>query len=99
DEARAGERMAAQHFRHLFRMHEEAPYLGRLVSASEPSLDAHVGAPARAPALKDGGEVAGGEAHQRVIDAEGRHDDFTHFAFGDRIARPGTHDLDDKLLV
>ena len=44
-------------------------------------------------------EVAGGEADQRVVGIERRHDHLADLAVGDRIAGAGAHDLDDHAFV
>jgi hypothetical protein len=63
--------------RDLRRVHEHALDLRRLVGASQPALDALVGAPARRASGEGRREVSRAEANQRVIGIdEARHDDF-----------------------
>ena len=97
--ARARGRGGRTTSRHLLGMHEEAAHLGGLVGAAHPALDAHVRAPAGARARQHRRQVAGGEAHQRIVVVERGDDDLAHLALGHRVAGAGAHDLDDQLLV
>ncbi len=99
DEARLAQAVAFGHPRDLLRVHEEAARLGGLVGAPHPPLDARVGAPARARPREHRREVAGGEAHQRIVLVEGGDDHLPHLARGHRVAGAGPDDLEDHLLV
>ena len=44
-------------------------------------------------------EVAGGEADQRVVGIERRHDELADLAVGDRVAGARAHDLDEHAFV
>ena len=91
--------MSAKDFGDLVGMHEHAAHLGRLVGAPHPSADAQVGAPARARTGKHRGQVAGGEAHQRIVRIEGCNYNFADLAVGKRFAAAGPDDLDQHLLA
>mmetsp|Transcript_1047 Transcript_1047/g.2754 ORF Transcript_1047/g.2754 Transcript_1047/m.2754 type:complete len:443 (+) Transcript_1047:656-1984(+) len=80
-------------------MHEHAAHLGRLVGPAQPAAQPLVGAAAGAGARQHRGEVAGGEADQRIAGRQRRHHDFAHLALGHRLAAAGAHDLDDDALV
>ena len=44
-------------------------------------------------------QVAGAEAHQRVVGVQHRDDHLADFAVGHRVAGAGAHDLDDHAFV
>ena len=79
-------------------MNEDTLDLGRLVGASQPAFDAHVGSATRADAGEYGREVTGGKTDQRIIRIETGDDDFADFAVGHRIARSRTNDFEQNLL-
>ena len=80
-------------------MHEHAAHLGGMVRPAHPALDAHVGAPCRAGAGQHGRQVAGTEAHQRVLGVQHGDDHLTHLAIGHRVAGAGAHDFDDHAFI
>jgi hypothetical protein len=55
--------------------------------------------PGGAGAREHGREVAGAEAHQRVVGVEAGDDDLAHLAVGHRVAGAGAHDLDQHAFV
>ena len=92
--------MALDDRRDLGRMDKHALDLGRLIRTPHPSLDAQIRAPARRNARKDGGQIAGAESNQRVVDIlEERDDDFPHVAGCDRIPSAGLYDFDQHAFI
>ena len=100
DQPRLGDLgMAFEHLGDLARGHEHALDLGRLVGAAFPSRQPHAGAPAGAQPRHDRGQIAGGEADQRIFAVQRGNDDLADVAFGHRLAGAGTDDFDDDAVI
>ena len=81
-------------------MHEHSLDLGGLVRTTHPTLDAHVRSPAGRSAGQNGGQVAGAEAYQRIVDVRERCDnDFSDIAGRNGIAGTRSDDFDQHALV
>ena len=95
--------MTPDDFGDLRGVHEHPLDLGRLVGPAQPSFEAHVRTPARGwirhRFRQHGGQVAGAEAHQRIVRVERRDDHFSDFSGGNRIAGAGPEDFDDDPFV